>query len=473
MLNGGESGIDVLMVDDDPEFCDLISHGLESNNETMRVETTNTPDSGLAIIDERPPDCVVSDYNMPGMNGIELLEAVRQDHPEIPYILYTNRGNENIAAEAISAGITDYLVKGHGAEHYNHLSSLIQATVQKYRKEQLNQKEQKMVSLAEIASDAGGFEVHIDTDTLVVTEGALRILDPSREATLTQLRLEELFAADDQTVIKNTAERTLSTGEDESITVSYQRSDNDRRVLQLSFISPVAERGVTAVRGVIKDTTDREEKQRQIDVFDRVLRHNLRNNLNLIGGTAETIASRATGEIAEYSQQIIEKSDRLLKTISIQRDIMAVLRNDPQYETIDIDRALQRVAAEMSNSYTEADLTVDSHTDLSVEASTHLMRAVRELIKNAIEHNDARPAAVWLTAEHTDDGVCVQIADNGPSIPDMERDVLVEPRERTPLYHGSGLGLWFVKLIVFRSNGEIRFDENDPNGNIIRIIIPE
>ena len=468
-----ERGVTVLMIDDDPEFCNLIADGLEANDETLAVETTNSPSSGLAIVNERPPDCVVSDYDMPEMNGIELLGTIREDYPKIPFILYTSKGDETVASKAITAGTTDYLSKGYGSEHYDHLSTLIQAIVKEHREEQLQEKKEEMIRLAEIASDAGGFEIDITEETLLVTEGALRILDPAEEAILTQKRFAELFDADDQEDIKQTAEQMLSTGDNKSTTVTYQRADSDRRVVQLTFMPTSGAGSPTAVRGVIRDITDQHEKQRQIDVFDRVLRHNLRNDLNLIRGAAETIASETSGEVADHSERIVEKGDRLLKTVSVQRDIMETLRNDPEYTDFDIERVLQQVAANMGETYPQAELTVECPAALSVEASSQFIRAVEELVQNAIEHNDVRSPAVQLAAEQTHHAIRVQIVDNGPVIPEMEREVLVEPEERTPLYHGSGLGLWFVKLIIFRSSGEIKFDENEPNGNIITIKIPK
>lgn len=465
--------INVLMIDDDPEFCNLIADGLEANDEILCVETTSSPASGLDIVNERPPDCVVSDYDMPEMDGIQLLETLRRDHAKVPFILYTSKGDETVASEAITAGATDYLSKGYGSEHYDHLSTLIQAIVKEHREKQLQEKKEEMIRLAEVASNAGGFEINIPEETLLITEGALRILDPAKEDILAKKGLAELFDVDVQVDIKQTAERMLSTGNNESTTVTYQRADSDRRVLKLTFM-PTAAGGIpTAVRGVIRDITDQRQKQQQIEVFDRVLRHNLRNDLNLIRGTAETIESKTSGEIANHSEQIIEKGDRLLKTVSVQRDIMETLRMDPEYKDINIERVLQQVASNMGQRYSQAEVTVECPADLSVEASSQFTRAIEELVQNAIEHNDDRPPIVQLAAEPTDHAIRVQIIDNGPAIPEMEREVLVEPEERTSLYHGSGLGLWFVKLIIFRSNGEIMFDKNEPNGNIITTTIPK
>ena len=99
--------IRILHVDDDPEFADLTATLLEREDDRFAVETATTGDEGLARIDD--VDCVVSDYAMPSANGIEFLETVREDHPDLPFILFTGKGSEEIASDAISAGVTDYL----------------------------------------------------------------------------------------------------------------------------------------------------------------------------------------------------------------------------------------------------------------------------------------------------------------------------------------------------------------------------
>ncbi len=126
-----ESAIRVLLVDDSPDFADLAADFLE--REDFDVTTANSAAEGLETITATTIDCIVSDYDMPDRNGLEFLDAVRADHPDLPFILFTGKGSEEIASKAISAGVTDYLQKGHGKEQYDLLSKRITNAVNQHR----------------------------------------------------------------------------------------------------------------------------------------------------------------------------------------------------------------------------------------------------------------------------------------------------------------------------------------------------
>ncbi|MFB6297449.1 MAG: PAS domain S-box protein [Salinirussus sp.] len=127
--------IRVLHVDDDPGITDLTATFLERESERVSVETATSADEGLELLTESEFDCIVSDYQMPGMNGIEFLESVAEDHPDLPFILYTGKGSEEVASEAIGAGVTDYLQKETGTDHYDLLANRILRAVNTQRHE--------------------------------------------------------------------------------------------------------------------------------------------------------------------------------------------------------------------------------------------------------------------------------------------------------------------------------------------------
>jgi DNA-binding NtrC family response regulator len=120
----------VLHVDDDPDLTDLTATFLERHGEDFVIDTAASAREGLDTLADHTYDCIVSDYDMPGRNGIKFLEVVREEYPDFPFILYTGKGSEEVASDAISAGVSDYLQKKSNTEQYELLANRIQNAVE-------------------------------------------------------------------------------------------------------------------------------------------------------------------------------------------------------------------------------------------------------------------------------------------------------------------------------------------------------
>jgi PAS domain S-box-containing protein len=106
---------------------------LERDSDGMRIETATSASEGLDYLAEHDIDCVVSGYDLPDRTGVEFLEAVRGEYPELPVLLYTATGSEAIASDAISAGVTDYVRKGRDANGTASVTDRIRAAVDRSR----------------------------------------------------------------------------------------------------------------------------------------------------------------------------------------------------------------------------------------------------------------------------------------------------------------------------------------------------
>jgi PAS domain S-box-containing protein len=224
--------------------------------------------------------------------------------------------------------------------------------------------------------------------------------------------------------------------------------------------------------GFQRDVTERKQRQRQLETLDRVLRHNLRNHMNVIRGEAEIIHSETSGEMMASAENIINTSDRLLELAEKERAITGQLRRGPDLKEITVEPILQRVGLTMRSEHPDATVTIDCPTDATVQAPPELEYAISELVTNAIIHNDSSSPDIAITVTQLDESTRIEVADNGPRIPEMERKIIVGEVKQTPVYHGSGLGLWFVKLLVSQSGGTVTFEKNSPVGNIVRLKLP-
>ncbi|MFB6359983.1 MAG: response regulator [Halobacteriales archaeon] len=117
-----ENQIHVLLVDDDPELVDLTAEFLEHESDQFVTETASSAEAVVDELSEFSIDCIVSDYDMPTLDGLEFLQRVRENYPNLPFILFTGKGSEEVASEAITKGVTDYLQKRRGSGQYKVLA---------------------------------------------------------------------------------------------------------------------------------------------------------------------------------------------------------------------------------------------------------------------------------------------------------------------------------------------------------------
>jgi PAS domain S-box-containing protein len=147
--------IRVLHVDDDREFVELAQLMLEQESEALSVSIETGGEKGLEHIESSPVDCVVSDYDMPRSDGLEFLEAVREEHPDLPFVLFTGKGSEEIASDAISAGVSDYLQKVTTTDQFAVLANRIENLVRQARaEERLQRKIRQQEAIATLAQRA-------------------------------------------------------------------------------------------------------------------------------------------------------------------------------------------------------------------------------------------------------------------------------------------------------------------------------
>ena len=149
--------IDVLHVDDDPSVLDLTEAYLERELESVAVTSVTEPSAAIDALDEAAFDCVVSDYDMPGTDGLELFEAIHAEHSKLPFVLYTGKGSEEIASQALNAGVTGYFQKG-GPEQLRRLANRVEQAVEEHRTREIADRYSTVI-------DALGYPVYVVDET--------------------------------------------------------------------------------------------------------------------------------------------------------------------------------------------------------------------------------------------------------------------------------------------------------------------
>ena len=144
----------VLFVDDEPGAADLAATHVERLLNGVETVTRMSPDEAMDVVREERVDCVVSDFDMPKTDGLQLLESVRELDSGLPFVLFTGKGSEEIASEAVSAGVTDYLQKGAGRDRYEMLANSVANALGRRRAERdLREVNAKVTAIHEFATE--------------------------------------------------------------------------------------------------------------------------------------------------------------------------------------------------------------------------------------------------------------------------------------------------------------------------------
>lgn len=191
--------------------------------------------------------------------------------------------------------------------------------------------------------------------------------------------------------------------------------------------------------------------------------------MNIITGSVAEIREDSSVAGPEALEWIEEAADRILSIFDHHRNIFQVLTSEAGPEEIALVPMLESLIEECRETYPDATFSLDAPKKVVVSAHPQLRQALRELLENAVTHNDEEIPAVSITVDRADAAVSVNVIDNGPTIPAMEREAITGQITAEPTAHSQSLGLWFVYWVVTQSDGELSFRENVPRGN--RIVI--
>ena len=235
---------------------------------------------------------------------------------------------------------------------------------------------------------------------------------------------------------------------------------------------PITQEGeVVRIAGFARDITDRRRRERQLVVMDNLLRHNLRNDLNVVLGRADLVDDEFP-EAADHTGVIRRVSERLLQSAEKEREIIDLLTDQQWREAVDIREMVVTCVETVRDRYPDSVIEVGTLEPAVVQGRPELEQAVTELLENAVQHcEDANPTVeIRLRQAGADAELAVE--DDGEPIPTIEADVLTGDHDMTNVYHSSGLGFWLVYWAVELSDGEVRVDSGAQRGNRITVSLP-
>ncbi len=225
------------------------------------------------------------------------------------------------------------------------------------------------------------------------------------------------------------------------------------------------------------DVTERQRYEQRLQVLNRVLRHDLRNDINVIEGYADLLAEQHSDTVTRTRVNVIERKTRNLIDLSDKARLIdyAFHRDGSVRESIELVAVLRRAILTIEEPNPNVEIDLLSPDRAWIDADPLIESAIDNVLENAVEHNDSDVPHIDVMVDDVVanglDYVEVRVADDGPRIPTHEQEVL-ESGTETQLEHTSGLGLWLTNWLVTESDGELRLEANEPRGNVVVIALP-
>lgn len=299
------------------------------------------------------------------------------------------------------------------------------------------------------------------SDPVVTIDAEQRVID----ANLAARELSDVASDWENTTVASFFEpfpdlvEQLQAGDEDTVTLTHQGRQRDFNLT----ISEVGnqQRNVLARVAVLREVTRLKQRERELELLSqvqsRVLRHNIRNELDVIRAQNERLAAELDGERAQLAEAAMSSTDRLRSISSKARVVERLVDRDESPATVELAATIRQLIETHRETYPEVAFSVESPTSCPVETLPSMKLVLDNLIENAAEHNTATQPIVDVGLTNTDDKVVITITDNGPGIPEQELAVR-DQGEETPLEHGRGVGLWVVDWVIESSRASLTFD---------------
>ncbi|WP_244225063.1 ATP-binding protein [Corallococcus sicarius] len=486
----------VLLVDDNEDMRDYVRRALEGH---FKVEAVADGHHALAVARERPPDVVLSDVMMPGLDGFGLLRELKSDPrtAHVPVILLSARAGEEAKVEGLNAGADDYLVKPFGVrELVARLEGTVNAAQARALREELLralQLSETRYRLATRATKDAIWDWNLLTQEVIWNEG-LQALFGYRAAEVRPVSTwwYEQIHPEDRERISRDIHGVIDApgGSDWRGEYRFRRQDGT-----YAFVEDrgwvVRDVHGTAIRmvGALQDVTLRKQAQAQLQQradFEQqligIVSHDLRNPVSaiLLGAASlmrrDELDERSTKAVSRI-QTSAERAHRMIRDLLdfTQARLGGGIRI--QRRPTDLHEVLQGVVEEIEATHPDRELQVEGtgpgHGEWDPD---RLGQMVQNLVTNALKYSPPdTPVRIQTRADA--DSVTLAIHNAGTPIPPERLEQLFQPLQRVSRDADNsgrsiGLGLYIVKQLVEAHGGTVTVASTADAGTTFTVRLP-
>ena len=463
---------------------------------TADYATTDT--EALERLKSAPYDCVLLDYYIPGVEGLTLFRAIREVAPEIPIVMFTGRGDEDIAVELMKSGAMDYLPKSsltpeRLAAGLRHAMELARAAAMRHAAEEdLRRQEAHFRTLANAIPQ------------LAWTADSSGSVDwfNQRWFDYTGMTLEEMEGRGWETVhhpdhldrVRESLAKAFEGGQAWEDTFPLRGADGQYRWFLTRALPVRDDAGATLgwlgtnteISELIEARREAEAAVQARDALIATVTHDLKNPLTVVAGYAHRLnrelASGTGAEpatLVEYAREIEGSTNRMSALVSdlLETSLSASGEMELILEPTDLGRLARSVVEtqQRTNPSHQVRLDAGEKTIIGVWDGPRLERVLTNLVSNAVKYSPGGSTVVVELATEGPEAV-IRVIDEGIGIPAAEiPDVFDRFRRATNVagtIPGAGLGLASAREIVLRHSGTISVESVEGEGSTFTVRLP-
>jgi signal transduction histidine kinase len=219
-----------------------------------------------------------------------------------------------------------------------------------------------------------------------------------------------------------------------------------------------------------------ERKTEQLLLLNRITRHDIRNEMNVVSGWTEHLAENTDEEGDQIRQRIRDSSQHVVDLTKAVREFVETLQTagDPDLQAVDLESVVTNELTKRRTTFEDADFVITREIPrVYVRANDLLASVFRNVLNNAVQHNDSDTPRVEVTVLEYGETVTVTVADNGPGIPQRQRDAVLGRTEQGLDHPGAGLGLYLVDTLLTQYGGAVRIGDAELGGASIEVELPK
>ena len=490
----------ILVVDDDIFVLEMLSSILEASG-----YSTVTAENGLQALEKSIADptisLIVSDVNMPEMDGIQLIKELRKQGLDVPIIMVTSVSSISVAVDALSSGAIDYVLKDEGIEE------TINITVKRaLEKHQL--KLQNLQLIADLAAKTAEQEDTLSYLSAIINNmpDGLLVTNAQTRITLANPALGRMFGVREAELAGKECQDVFSDNLAPLLDTICSDSEIPSEVGPVMLGIPKEE--IIGNLVIVRDITSEKEIERMKDDFISTVSHELRTPLTSVLGftkvirkkleevifpqlsTGDAKTNRTVQQVSDNIGIIISEGERLTALINDVLDLskMEAGKIEWKLEPDSIQEILEQAIAAMTSLYENKKIAIIK--DISPEIPCvscdrdRIIQVVINLLSNALKFTDS--GSVTITARRStdksspdngQDSVKVSIVDTGIGIAEKDRDNVFDKFKQvgdtlTDRPKGTGLGLPICKQIVEYHGGKIWVESSLGKGSVFSFALP-